>query len=236
MESNTSLEAVEDSPPFIEQVFDVLLFDIAFCKLEPGERIRQSVLASQLKVSRQPISHALQLLKHEGLLQDSGRQGLQVTPIEPEYMRLLFQARRPLEASAAALAAQRVADHRANDDECEFLRRMLVAGQDKVSAHAPAPEIAMAEFQFHVALYRLSGNTVIEQMMNGRWAHIMRALITIHARADILVAWEEHAAIADCVLRGSVLEASELVSRHVQRGGIALCKHLEEVLAQPSHL
>ena len=94
----------------------------------------------------------------------------------------------------------------------------------------------MAEFQFHVALYRLSGNTVIEQMMNGRWAHIMRALITAHAKADILVAWEEHAAIADCVLRGSVLEASELVSRHVQRCGIALCKHLEEVLAQPSPL
>jgi DNA-binding GntR family transcriptional regulator len=226
MELEIASDAVEDSPLFINQVFDKLLTDIALCELAPGERIRQSALASRLQVSRQPVSHALQLLKHEGLLQDAGRQGLEVTPIRADYMRLLYQARKPLESTAAGLAAQRVADHRATDEERAFLQRMLDEGQQKLSAHAPPAEAAWADYQFHVAIYRLSGNRVIEQMMNGRWAHIMRAIIASDSYDTLALAWEEHAAIARSVLSGSVLEASELAARHVQRAGADLYKRL----------
>lgn len=226
MELEIARDEVEDSPLFINQVFDKLLTDIALCELAPGERIRQSALASKLQVSRQPISHALQLLKHEGLLQDAGRQGLEVTPISAGYMRLLYQARRPLESTAAGLAAQRVADNRAPEEERAFLERMLEEGQQKINSHAPVPEAAWADYQFHIAIYRLSGNKVIEQMMNGRWAHIMRAIIASDSSDTLALAWEEHAAIARSVLRGSVLEASELAARHVQRAGANLYTRL----------
>ncbi len=226
MELEIARDAVEDSPLFINLVFDKLLTDIALCELAPGERIRQSALASRLQVSRQPISHALQLLKHEGLLQDSGRQGLEVTPIRADYMRLLYQARRPLESTAAGLAAQRVADNRALDEERAFLARMLEEGRQKISNHASAPEAAWADYQFHVAIYRLSGNQVIEQMMNGRWAHIMRAIIASNSVGTLALEWEEHAAIAQTILRGSVLDASELAARHVQRAGANLYARL----------
>ncbi|WP_027802714.1 GntR family transcriptional regulator [Paraburkholderia dilworthii] len=226
MELEIARDAVEDSPLFINLVFDKLMTDIALCQLAPGERIRQSALAARLQVSRQPISHALQLLKHEGLLQDAGRQGLEVTPIRADYMRLLYQARKPLEATAAGLAAQRVADNCATAEERSFLEQMLDEGQRKVNSHAPTPQAAWADYQFHLAIYRLSGNKVIEQMMNGRWAHIMRAIIASDSHSTLTLAWEEHAAIARTVLRGSVLEASELAARHVQRASSDLYKRL----------
>ena len=47
---------------FIDQVYERLLDSISFGELKPGMRVRQSRLAEQLGVSRQPISHALQLL------------------------------------------------------------------------------------------------------------------------------------------------------------------------------
>ncbi len=227
MELEIARDTIEDNPLFINQVFEKLLSDIALCELAPGERIRQAALAAKLQVSRQPISHALQLLKHEGLLQDSGRQGLEVTPIRADYMRLLYQARRPLESTAAGLAAQRVADNRAaTSNERASLERMLQEGQERVNTRAPLAEVAWADYQFHLAMYRLSGNKVIEQMMNGRWAHIMRAIITSDSYDTLVQAWDEHATLARTVLSGSVLEASELAARHVQRAGIDLCNRL----------
>ncbi|NIE66872.1 GntR family transcriptional regulator [Burkholderia sp. Ax-1719] len=218
---------MDDSPLFINQVFDRLLTDIALCELAPGQRIRQSALATRLQVSRQPISHALQLLKHEGLLQDAGRQGLEVAPINPDYMRLLYQARRPLEATAAGLAAQRVADGQASSEERASVEQALEEGLQKLRTNAPIAEVAWADYEFHTSVYRLSGNTVIEQMMNGRWAHIMRSLIVSNSYANLPHVWEEHTAIAHSVLKGAVVDASDLAGRHVQTAGVDLCKRLQ---------
>lgn len=234
MEIEIVRDAVDDSPLFINQVFDRLLTDIALCVLAPGQRIRQSALATDLQVSRQPISHALQLLKHEGLLQDAGRQGLQVTPINAEYMRLLYQARKPLESTAAALAAQRIADGNVSDEERTRFELALEEGTHKLKTKASVQDAAWADYEFHVALYRLSGNQVIEQMMNGRWAHIMRSIIVTDSYNTLESAWEEHAAIAQAVLGGAVLEAGDVAARHVQRAGRDLYRRLEAANAAPA--
>ena len=39
--------------------------------------------AERLNVSRQPVSHALRLLKRQGLVVEHGRRGLSVAPIDP---------------------------------------------------------------------------------------------------------------------------------------------------------
>jgi DNA-binding GntR family transcriptional regulator len=94
--------SIESSPAFIEQVYQRLLESISLGEMKPGERVRQSVLAERLGVSRQPVSHALQLLKHQGLVRDAGKQGVEVTPVDPEYIVQLYEARTSLEARAAS--------------------------------------------------------------------------------------------------------------------------------------
>jgi len=58
--------SIDQNTLYIEKVYDRLLEAITSGDLKPGERVRQSALADRLGVSRQPISHALQLLRHQG--------------------------------------------------------------------------------------------------------------------------------------------------------------------------
>lgn len=232
MEFQIQAADVEESPLFIEQAFNRLLQAIATGELKPGQRIRQAALASQLNISRQPISHALQLLKHEGLVRDAGRQGVEVAPIDPEYMRQLYQARKALEVAAAGLAAQRVADRNAPLKDIEALRKAVEHGKQAYDEGGPVDVLVRADYDFHTALYQLSGNTAIAQMLNARWAHVMRSMLVALDDPDTPGrAWEEHDAIADAVLSGNVLEATELAARHLQRASTEMYQRLTEVVA-----
>lgn len=218
---------IEDSSLFIDQVFDTLLSSIALGELKPGERIRQAKLASDLNVSRQPISHALQLLKHEGLVRDSGRQGLEVTPIDPEYMKQMYQARKALEVTAVGLAAQRVADRVATPEQVAALRNALLHGQRTYANGDPLPKLVRADLDFHQAIYRLSGNLVIEQMMNTRWAHLMRSMLIVLDEPETPGrAWEEHEEMTEYILSGNVLDGSDLAARHMQRASNDMYRRL----------
>ena len=73
---------------------------IAAGLLAPGERLTQEVIAERLSVSRQPVSHALQVLKRQGLVIEHGRRGLLVAPIEPGRMRDLYQLRAAVDGLA----------------------------------------------------------------------------------------------------------------------------------------
>ena len=95
-------------PNLIEQVHLRLVDAIADGTLAPGERLTQEEVAQRLSVSRQPVSHALQLLKRQGLAVEIGKRGLAVAPVEPNRMRDLYQVRGALDGLAARLAAERV--------------------------------------------------------------------------------------------------------------------------------
>ena len=92
-------------PNLIDQVYARILEAITDRTLLPGQRIRQNELAEKLGVSRQPVSHALHLLHRQGLLAESGRRGFEVTQLDPERIRQLYEVRGAIDALAARLAA-----------------------------------------------------------------------------------------------------------------------------------
>src|SRR5690348_17947956 len=97
-------------PALIDRAYERLVEAIADGTLAPGRRIRQEELGRMLGVSRQPISHALQLLKQQRLVEENGRRGLIVSAINAVAISELYQVRTALDALAARLAAGRVAD------------------------------------------------------------------------------------------------------------------------------
>src|SRR6201996_6078015 len=96
------------APNLIDQVYARILEAITDRTLLPGQRIRQNEVAEKLGVSRQPVSHALHLLHRQGLITESGRRGFEVTRLDPERIRQLYEVRGAIDALAAGLAAQRV--------------------------------------------------------------------------------------------------------------------------------
>ncbi len=223
-----------ENAPFIDQVYELLLDLISTGELKPGERIRQSELAERLGVSRQPISHALQLLKHQGLLQEAGKQGVQVTPLDFRHLADLYDVRALVEERAAFLAAERVKNHQAADQDIEVFRNALREGKQAFMAGAPAAGLARADYRFHVALYRLSGNQVIEQFMQGQWPHMLRSMLAVLDYGEnkaVKLAWEEHARFADQVLSGDALGASAGCKAHLQRARGQLLSRLGQFVA-----
>ncbi len=98
----------------------------------------RSRLQSGFNVSRQPVSHALQLLKRQGLAVEHGHRELSVAPINPERMRDLYQLRAVIDGLACRLAAERVARSQAPAVEIGGTpRQRLSAGDLSTEAHHP---------------------------------------------------------------------------------------------------
>src|SRR5271168_1725591 len=102
------MQALEQNKTLIDRAYEVILDALGDGTLKPGERLTQEDIAARLNVSRQPVTHALAVLKAQGFLVHSGRRGLTVTAVEPEYFKALYQFRSAVEPLAVSLATPRL--------------------------------------------------------------------------------------------------------------------------------
>ncbi|MDE2573849.1 MAG: GntR family transcriptional regulator [Rhodospirillales bacterium] len=217
-------------PILIDQVYQQVLEAIADARLRPGQRLRQGEIADLLGVSRQPVSHALHLLKRQGLVRESGRKGFEVAPIDPDRIRQLYEVRAAMDALAARLAARRVAAglpaaaRRPLADAC--------AAGAALPPDAPISTLIRADAEFHRALYRLSGNPAIEDMLAPHWPHLTRSMAAVLEPPEYRArAWAEHADIMGHVLAGDARHAERAAHDHAERAGRTTCARLAQSAA-----
>ncbi len=204
---------LETTPDLADQVYRALLDAISEGSLAPGRRITQEELAEQLAVSRQPVMQALRLLKKDGFVQDApvtsgpgGRsRGLQVAPLDAQWIAHVYEVRGALDALAVRLAAARRT--RIDPD-------LLAQGRDAVR-RGDIKAMIDADLAFHRALYQASQNPLIEQSALLHWHHIRRAmgeaLQSSSLRASV---WDEHEAMAQAVASGDAERAETLMRQH----------------------
>ncbi|VVD89177.1 GntR family transcriptional regulator [Pandoraea terrigena] len=213
------LGPLTSTPVLIDLVYSRLRDAIADLTLSPGERIRQAELADSLGVSRQPVSHALQLLKRDGLVCDSGRQGLAVAPIDANHLRELYQVRTALDGLAARLAATRMAQGTLTDAELRRLQDGVAAGM-AMTRGTPVARQVRVEVAFHSALHDASGNPLIAQTVAPQWPHIMRAMAaTLGAMPMQEVVWHEHGEIVARIAAGDATGAEAAAREHTEADG-----------------
>ncbi len=207
---------LEPLPNLIDQAYSRILGAIIDRTLPPGHRIRQNELAEKLGVSRQPVSHALHLLHRQGLVAESGRRGFEVTQLNAERIRQLYQVRGAIDALAARLAAGRVRIDAAGRAQLEAA---LQAGRS-MSREAPLPGLIALDVDFHSAIYRLSGNPAIEEIIAPQWPHMRRSMATVLAELDYRErAWAEHETIAAHILSGNADAAGHAALSHALSAG-----------------
>ena len=213
------LDPLRSEPALIDLVHDRLVEAISVGRLPPGERLTQGRVAELLDVSRQPVSHALQLLKHQGLAVQHGRKGLAVAPLDALQIWHLYQVREALDGLAARLAALRVARGDAPAAQLEALQAALDTGAG-LPADADTIDLVRADVAFHRALHDLSGNPEIARTVSEQWPQFMRSMaVVLDGRAHKTLVWKEHAAIAAPVLAGDAAQAERLSQDHVRRAG-----------------
>jgi DNA-binding GntR family transcriptional regulator len=209
------LKALPAAQSLIDRTYQRMLEAIADGTLSPGQRIRQAELADSLGVSRQPVSHALHLLKRQGLVEETGGKGMRVVPLDPFRVMQLYQVREVVDGLAARLAAQRVGTRVAETAEVDVLRHQLAAG-DAFNAATPIPVLVRADTDFHRALYQLSGNPAIEEMTDPLWPHLMRSMAMVLREPDYATrVWQhEHTAILRHILAGDAVQAEAAARDH----------------------
>jgi len=223
------MKPISSQPVLIDQVYERLVESIADGSLIPGSRIRQEELAEWLGVSRQPVSHALQLLKHQGLLTESGKRGLTVAPLDADRIVDLYQVRTSLDALAARLASQRAAAGTVSASQCRQLEEALEHGAS-LKPDRPASVFIQADVDFHTAIYRLSGNSAIEETVAAQWPHLKRSMgVVLDNPDERLLVWHEHAAIVRFILDGNAQRAELAAHDHASRAGTETARRLAKL-------
>ncbi len=205
-------------PNLIEQVYTRMVDSIAEGVLAPGERLTQEEIAERLSVSRQPVSHALQLL----------------APVDAGRMRDLYQLRAAIDGLAGRLAAERVERREAPAQDIDRLRQHLAAG-GTLSPEAPIHDWIEVDIAFHRSVYQLSGNLAIAETVAELWPHFKRCIGVSLANLEVRAAiWGEHAAIANGILSGAPRAAESAATHHAEKAGAALYQRLKEEAAAES--
>ncbi len=203
-------------PDLTMQTHDAIRSAIMSGELAPCVPLAQEELAKRLGVSRQPVSHALTLLKREGLIVDRGRKGQMVAPIDGDRLLAIYQVRGALDRLAARLAA---AQSPVADERKQRLEDLIAKGIAAV-ANGDIDPLVEADVAFHKALHEMSGNPEIAASAEGSWPHMVRSMrVVLEDVCGHVSIWADHRAIADAVIAGEENLAGDLAAQHAETAG-----------------
>ncbi|MGE2734718.1 GntR family transcriptional regulator [Mycolicibacterium vaccae] len=181
--------------------------DLLNGRFEPGTVLLETTLGQLYGVSRTPMREALALLAHDRLIERSGR-GYLVRERSAEEIQAIYEARIPLEATAAALAAQR-----RSAIDVDRLDHLLSMRRDEPD-HARHPDW---NAEFHVAMREAARNTVITSSLG----HLDDLLIEYRPdnspSANTERGYREHLVIMEAIREGDAEAAGEAMTGHLER-------------------
>ena len=194
----------------------------------PGERIYEGAVAKSLGVSRNPVREAVRRLQQDGLLQVRPHYGIYVTTIPPEEIEDIYRIRGALEATAAALAAERM-----TDEEVEELGAILLEQQQAAITAAGLPREPVSVVQadrFHHAIHagaRSPRLNVLLEQIYAQVTHFRNLTLRQPGRAAVSAAG--HARIFEAIQKRRAKDADRLMRTHIDDARQALVRALSDV-------
>jgi DNA-binding GntR family transcriptional regulator len=217
------MKILKAQPSLSDQVYDAIVDEICDGTLPAGSHLVQEQLAKRLRVSRQPVQQAMALLKADGMVEEVGRRGLWVTPLDADLMRRHYDIRAALDGLAARMAATRVAAARSASD-------ILERGEQAVADGDVAGQVRH-DMALHTLIYEMSGNPLLALTAEPHWRFLRRAMGEVLRRATLpREIWRQHAEIVDAIAGGDADRAETLMVDH----DLAAAKTLRAALDAPA--
>jgi DNA-binding GntR family transcriptional regulator len=191
------------------RVVKLLIAAIFEGKIKPGEKLKESVLAKQLGVSRSPIREALQQLQEQGLVINTPRRGTVVVKLEEEDIQKINSFRLIAEAEALRLARMRATPEDKNRLK-EIIAKM--EGVDQL----PWSEAARIDFEFHRAIWSISHNEYLAHALEVVTAPLFAHGVLQKLRTDSqTLRQDSHRPLIDYILGKSTQSAEEVMLQHL---------------------
>ena len=193
-----------------DNVFSALENDILSGVLPRGALITELRACEQFGVSRTPVREALQRLRQEGLVEESGK-GAVVIGITESDIDDIYEVRVRIEGLAAARCAERM-----SDAELKKLSE-TVELQEFYASRGSADSLRNLDSEFHRLIFSYCGSRTMETLLldlHRKVKLVRRVSVEDPTRARKAV--QEHRAILDAIAAHNAEEAENRTALHIR--------------------
>jgi DNA-binding GntR family transcriptional regulator len=132
--------------------------DILAGKYKPGDRLNESSIAREFKISRIPVREALFELRESGLVMNHERRGMFVTLLSDDEVQKISAVRVILEAEALSLAKARMTP------KIAATLQNLVSKME--SSTCSVSDAAAIDIEFHRVIWAATGNEFLQRVLD----------------------------------------------------------------------
>jgi DNA-binding GntR family transcriptional regulator len=198
-------------PLLRDSIYRRLRSSIMTCEFQPGQELREQVLAERFRVSRSPVRDTLLRLEQERLVTVLPRQGYRVNPISMTDVEDIFGLRLLIQPACAMAAAH------ADDTALRALDRF----RDYAIDGQKEGEFIDYKTAFHRAIEDLAGNAriaAIARDLGEQFGRLVRISLHAFTLEQVRDTCAEHDAILTALQAHDGDRASRLAYEHAERG------------------
>ena len=208
----------EKSPSIAETVFAKIEEAILNGNLRSGEILTENKLCEQLSVSRTPVREALNRLRQEGLIEETGK-GALVIGITAKDLDDIYEVRLRIEGLASAMCAESITDGQLSELE------EIVALQEFYTSRGQADSIKNLDSRFHERIYSYCGSKILSSLLSDLHRKVQRfRRASVEDPTRALAAVAEHRQILDALRAHDRTLAERLAVEHIRNARTSITK------------
>ena len=193
-----------------QQVVEVLRSAIIMGAYEPGERLIEATISTELGTSRGPVREALRQLENEGLVMSFPYRGAVVLGVsDDEVQEVLIPIRLTLERYSFPRALELMTD----EDFAELGKQIWLMEQ---AAHAnDLARHVEADLRFHEIVIAASGQTHTVQIWRTIWPRIRAYFYRYGRGQDLERMVDEHRELLAALQSREAARVLDVLGRHI---------------------
>lgn len=193
-----------------DEIADIIRDRILKGEYKIGEKIKETQIASELKVSRTPIREAFKQLENEGLIDYIPNRGCFAKGFTKQDIEDIYAVRKALEILCVEWAVNRITEEQIRnlEDQCDLMEFYTVRQDEK--------KVLEINIGFHDIIYNATGSRFMAQVLRSYKEYIDQTRKALCYEPDYLgEILGEHRAILTAIKNRNADEAKAAMSRHL---------------------
>ena len=219
-----TLDKIGNHAPLKELAYQRIKASILANELQPGQKLLEEELASQMSISPTPVREALAKLDQEGIVRIVPRKGAYVTPISRKDVHEIYQIRRALEPLAMQLSIDAVPAEELEREESLFdlLRPEIEEGKRE--------RFLESDIEFHYLTVRYCGNARLIQIIGSLSEQLrrIRTVLGAEPNLDVRQSFQQHCDILAALKARDGAQAVRLLQQHLETAEEKIAARLPE--------
>lgn len=192
-------------------------------RFEPGEKLDQALIASELGISRTPLREAIKVLATEGFVDIRSYRGVYISMITKEEVEDVYEIRWIIESEIARQVTPLIPD--------DVLRHLDILLKTKGAQHKAWGERWHYEIdqEFHGTLVSNCRNKLFKVILDGLNNRIVRvrSFALRQSGTHLDISHKEHLDVLRAMKKRNADEAAKMMERHLRNSAKRIAKYVQ---------